>query len=118
MPYYLLSYNITKSIQFTFRALNSYVYDEFEKPENIQLYDNLFSIGRPDHYHQTFDMTYKIPFQKFPVLSFINGTYNYTADYDWQAPSYSNIGNVGNSIQNANTLTLSDGEFGDKTVIL
>ncbi len=100
---YLLSYNITKSIQFTFRALNNYVYDEFEKSEDIQLYDNLFSIGRPEHYHQTFDMTYKIPFEKFPVLSFINGTYNYTADYDWQAPSYSNIGNVGNTIQNANT---------------
>ena len=100
---YLLSYNITKSVQFTFRALNNYVYDEFEKSEDIQLYDNLFSIGRPEHYHQTFDMTYKIPFEKFPVLSFINGTYNYTADYDWQAPSYSNIVNVGNTIQNANT---------------
>ncbi|MDH3321633.1 MAG: cell surface protein SprA, partial [Flavobacteriaceae bacterium] len=104
---YLLNYNITKSIQFTFRALNNYVYDEFENSEDIQLYDNLFSIGRPEHYHQTFNMTYKIPFDKFPILNFINGTYNYTADYDWQAPSYSNIENIGNTIQNANTHNLS-----------
>ncbi len=100
---YLVAYNITKSIQFTFRALNNYVYDQFEGSEDIQLYDNLFRIGRPEHYHQTFNMTYKIPFEKFPILSFINGTYSYTADYDWQAPSYSNIDNVGNTIQNANT---------------
>ena len=100
---YLVAYNITKSLQFTFRALNNYVYDQFDRSEDIQLYDNFFQIGRPEHYHQTFNMTYKIPFEKFPVLSFINGTYNYTADYDWQAPAYSNINNIGNTIQNANT---------------
>ena len=100
---YLIAYNITKSVQFSFRALNNYVYDEFGKDENILLYDQFFKIGRPEHYHQTFNLTYKIPFEKFPVLNFINGTYNYTADYDWQAPSYTNIDNVGNTIQNANT---------------
>ena len=104
---YLLTYNITKSIQFTFRALNNYVYDQFDNKEDIQLYDNFFRIGRPEHYHQTFNVTYKIPFEKIPVLSFINGTYNYTADYDWQAPAYTNIDNVGNSIQNANTHNLT-----------
>ncbi|MCK5637926.1 MAG: cell surface protein SprA, partial [Flavobacteriaceae bacterium] len=36
---YLIAYNITKSLQFTFRALNNYVYDEFGKDEDIQLYD-------------------------------------------------------------------------------
>ncbi len=79
---YLLSYNFTKSIQFTFRALNNYVIDDL-LDESIQLYDNLFSTGRPEHYHQTFNLTYKIPFDKFPILEFIDGSYNYTADYDW-----------------------------------
>jgi len=100
---YLVAYNLTKSLQFSLRALNNYVYDEFEDDQNIQLYDNFFRIGRPEHYHQTFNLTYKIPFDKFPVLSFINGTYNYTADYDWQAPAYTIIDAVGNTIQNANT---------------
>ena len=104
---YNLTYNITKSFQFTFRALNNYVYDEFDSDDNIQLYDNLFRIGRPDQYHQTFNGTYKIPFDKFPILNFITGTYNYTADFDWQAPSISNINSIGNTIQNANTHTFS-----------
>ncbi|MCF6296829.1 MAG: cell surface protein SprA [Flavobacteriaceae bacterium] len=100
---YLLSYNLTKSLQFTFRALNNYVYDDFSTEDDIQLYNNLFKIGRPENYHQTFNGTYKIPFEKFPVLNFINGTYNYTADFDWQAPSVVNIKDIGNTIQNANT---------------
>jgi cell surface protein SprA len=79
------------------------VYDQFDKDQDVQLYDNFFQIGRPEHYHQTLNLTYKIPFDKFKVLDFIDGTYNYTADYDWQAPSFSIIENVGNTIQNANT---------------
>ncbi|MGI9532889.1 cell surface protein SprA [Lutimonas sp.] len=104
---YLVAYNLTKSLQFSLRALNNYVYDEFDDDANIQLYDNFFRIGRPDHYHQTFNVTYKIPFDKFPVLSFINGTYNYTADYDWQAPAFTMIDAIGNTIQNANTHNLT-----------
>ncbi len=100
---YLLAYNLTKSLQFSIRALNNYVYDEFGLDEDLQIYDKFFKIGRPEHYHQTFNLTYKIPFDKFPALSFINGTYNYTADYDWQAPAYTTIDFVGNTIQNANT---------------
>lgn len=100
---YNLTYNITKSFQFSFRALNNYVYDDFDREDNIQLYDNFFNLGRPEHYHQTFNGTYKIPFEKFKLFSFINGTYNYSADFDWQAPSLSNITSIGNTIQNANT---------------
>ena len=104
---YLIAYNLTQSLQFSFRALNNYVYDEFDRTEDIQLYDNFFRVGRPEHYHQTLNLTYKIPFDKFPVLSFMNGTYNYTADYDWQAPAYTNINALGNTIQNANTHNLT-----------
>ena len=104
---YLIAWNLTKSLQFNFRALNNYVYDQFGQDEDILIYDNFFRIGRPEHYHQTFNMTYQIPFDKFPVLRFINGTYNYTADYDWQAPAYNNIDLVGNTIQNANTHNLT-----------
>lgn len=104
---YLIAYNLTKSIQLTFRALDSYVYDDFEGENNIQLYDNFFTFGRPEHYHQTLEASYKLPFDKFKHLEFINGTYNYTADYDWQAPSLSNIPLIGNNIQNANTHTFT-----------
>ncbi len=100
---YQLAYNLTKSLQFNFRATNNYVYDTFDRSEDIQLYDNFFSIGRPEQYHQTLNATYKVPFDKFPVLQFLNGTYNYTADYDWQAAALSNIDVLGNTIQNSNS---------------
>ncbi len=104
---YLIAFDLTKSFQFTFRALDSYVYDNYGADEDIQLYDNFFTVGRPEHYHQTFEGSYKLPFDKFKYLDFINSTLNYTADYDWQAPAFSNINLIGNTIQNANTLTIS-----------
>lgn len=109
---YLIAYDLSRSLQFSLRALNNYVYDRFGFDDDVQIYDQFFKIGRPEHYHQTFNVTYKIPFEKFPVLDFINGTYNYSADYDWQAPSYTNIEFVGNTIQNANTHNLT----GDMTM--
>jgi cell surface protein SprA len=98
---------LTKSLQFNFRALNSYVYDDFDRSDDITLYDNFFALGRPQHYHQTLNGTYKIPIDKLPFLNFIRADYAYTADFDWQASSQSYIEQVGNSIQNSNTHNLS-----------
>ena len=104
---YNIAYNLTKSLQLTFRASNNYVYDEFESLENTSLFTNFFRIGRPNQYHQTLDATYKIPFNKIPLLDFVNATYSYTADFDWQAASNSYVEDIGNTIQNANTHTIS-----------
>jgi len=102
---YSIGYNLTKSLQFNFTAGNNYLYDEFDSSENIQLMDNFFNLGRPDHYHQSLNGTYKLPLSKFPFLNFIKADYAYTADFDWQASSQSYINLVGNVIQNANTHT-------------
>ncbi len=104
---YNIAYNLTKSLQFTFRAANSYIYDEFEDPKNTTLFTDFFRIGRPNQYHQTLDATYKVPINKIPWFDFANATYSYTADYDWQAASRSFVDDIGNTIQNANTHTLS-----------
>lgn len=100
---YQIGYNLTKSIQLNFRAANNYIYDEFDQTDDVSLFDNFFSIGRPDHYHQTLNGTYKIPINKIPYLDFIKADYTYTADFDWQASSPSYVAQVGNVIQNANT---------------
>ena len=104
---YNIGYNLTKSLQFNFRALNNYVYDDYSASDNITLFDNFFTIGRPDHYHQTLNGTYKIPIDKLPFLDFVKADYAYTADFDWQASSQSYVDLVGNTIQNANTHNLS-----------
>ena len=103
---YNVGYNLTRSLQFNFRAANNYIYDDYDRNEDVQLFDNFFSIGRPDHYHQTLNGTYKIPLDKFPFLNFVKADYTYSADFDWQASSQSYIDKVGNVIQNANTQTI------------
>ncbi|MCF6347381.1 MAG: cell surface protein SprA [Flavobacteriaceae bacterium] len=104
---YNIAYNLTKSLQFTFRAANNYIYDVFENEEDITLFSNFLRIGRPNQYHQTLDATYKVPINKIPWFDFVNATYAYTADFDWQAASVSFVEDIGNTIQNANTHTLS-----------
>ncbi|MDC9723728.1 MAG: cell surface protein SprA [Urechidicola sp.] len=109
---YSIGYNLTKSLQFTFRALNNYVYDDFSASDDISLYDNFFTIGRPEHYHQTLSATYQIPIDKLPFLDFIRSDYAYAADYDWQSASLSYVDRIGNTIQNSNTHNLSvDADF-------
>ena len=105
---YNVAYDLTKSLKFNFRAANSYINDAFEKDSQNrvidgEIFNKFFTIGRPDHYHQKLDATYKLPLNKIPYLKFITGTYSYTADFDWQASSINNASLVGNTIQNANT---------------
>lgn len=104
---YNLAYDLTKSLQFNFRALNNYVYDDFASTDDVAIFDDFFTIGRPAHYHQTLNATYKLPIDKLPFLNFIKSDYAYTADFDWQAASQSYVSQIGNTIQNANTHNLS-----------
>ena len=109
---YNIAYNLTKSLQFNFRALNGYVYDDFDANGDLTLFDNFFTVGRPDHYHQTLNGTYQIPIDKIPYLDFLRADYAFTTDYDWQAASQSYVEQIGNIVQNANTQNLSiDGDF-------
>ena len=109
---YNIGYNLTKSLKFNFRAANKNIYDSFDfndspEAENIDLFSNFFEFGRASNYNQKFDANYQIPINKLPYLEFINADYSYTADFSWQAGAQSFIDEVGNSIQNANTHTLS-----------
>ena len=107
---YNIAYNLTKSLQFNFRAANNYIFDDFNQGddnEDVTIFNNFFEIGRINNYHQTLDANYKIPINKIPAFDFVNATYKYTADFDWQAPSKSYIELIRNTIQNANTHTLS-----------
>ena len=71
-----------------------------------------FTVGRPDHYHQTLNGTYQIPIDKLPYLDWLSADYAFTADYDWQASSQSYVDKIGNTVQNANTQNIGgDADF-------
>lgn len=110
---YTIGFDLTKSLQINFNATNSYIYDTFNNNEELEVFDDFFNTGRPNHYHQKLNTTYKLPIDKIPFLNFIKADYAYTADFDWQAAPQSNIDVdgvevasldlIGNVVQNANT---------------
>lgn len=104
---YNIGFKPTKSIRLNFRALNNYVFDDYESQDNIKLYSDFFNPGRPSHYHQTLDGSYQIPIDKIPLFSFVKSNYSYTADFDWMGTSPDYVAEMGNTIQNANTHNLS-----------
>ena len=73
-------------------------------------------MGEPNSHLQSLALNYKLPFQNIPFLSFIDATYNYTGNFNWQRGSEalagvtsqngSVLGQV-NTIQNNNTKTLT-----------
>mgnify|MGYP000184181166 CR=1 FL=1 len=104
---YTIGFDITKSLQVNFNANNSYLYDSFGNGEEIEIFDQFFNTGRPDHYTQKLSANYKIPINKLPYLSFITADYGYTANFDWKAASKSYVAKIGNLIQNSNSHSLS-----------
>ena len=106
---YTVGFDLTKSLQFNFNATNSYIYDKFEGDEELQVFDNFFNTGRPNHYHQKLNLTYQLPINKIPFLSFIKADYGYTADFDWQVTSQDQdiADKIGNVIQNTNIKSLN-----------
>jgi len=102
---YTIGFDLTKSLQLNFNATNNYIYDAFGSGEELQVFDNFFNTGRPNHYHQKLNTTYNIPLDKFPFLDFVKADYAYSADFDWQVSSQDEtvFEQIGNVIQNANT---------------
>ena len=100
---YTIGFDLTKSLSLNFNANNSYLYDNFGNGEEIEIFDQFFNMGRPDHYNQKLTANYKLPINKVPFLSFITADYGYVATFDWKAASKSYVDKIGNLLQNSNT---------------
>ncbi|WPZ00127.1 cell surface protein SprA [Christiangramia sp. OXR-203] len=110
---YGINYNLTRSLSFAFNASNNriirnYIDDEGFADDSIGVWDDFFNIGEPNQHFQTLQVNYDLPFEKIPVLKFVNATYSYTGDFQWQRGSQrfqqlEDIPTIGNSVQNSNT---------------
>ncbi|WP_084509729.1 cell surface protein SprA [Christiangramia portivictoriae] len=110
---YGINYNLTRSLNFAFNASNNriirnYIDDEGFADDSIGVWDDFFNIGEPNQHFQTLQVNYDLPFEKIPVLKFVNTTYSYTGDFQWQRGSQrfqqlEDIPEIGNSVQNSNT---------------
>ena len=119
---YDFKYDVTRQLKFDFNATNLARIDEpfggVDKKRYSDSYENwrdsvmvnLRNFGRTTTYNHFINVTYTIPVNKIPLLSWVNANARYGADYTWLAgplfPDSMNI-NLGNSIKNHNELTLT-----------
>ncbi|MEP1488134.1 MAG: cell surface protein SprA [Algibacter sp.] len=116
---YTINYNLTKSLQFNFTAANNNIVRNYfkdniingEQDPSLDVWDGFLDFGDPNRQNQDLGVTYTLPLNKIPTFSFIDATYQYSGNFQWQKGSdlYGEIeldGNtydLGNTIQNANT---------------
>jgi len=108
---YNMKYDLTRSIKMNFSASNQSIIDEpygkiETQAQRDSIWSNILGLGRPTSYHHNFDIRYTLPISKIPILSWINSSINYDANYDWRSSSLA-AQNYGNTIQNNNSLKLN-----------
>lgn len=119
---YGFGFNLTKSLKLNYSAtsnniVRNFLNDDNTPKEDFNIWDDYFDIGTPNQHAQQLVLNYEIPINKIPIFSFVKASYSYTADYNWQRsstafseyedPNTGTIYNLGNTIQNANSNTLT-----------
>ncbi len=113
--YYILQWNLTRSIAIDYSALNNARIDEpigriDTRIKKDSVRHNLFKGGRNTNYHQEATITYNVPTQKIPFLSWTTLRASYNTKYNWLAASLlarTDTVNLGNTLSNTQTRTIN-----------
>ena len=89
--------------------------DEYEaKKDTIRR--SLLSFGRPIDYQQTFNASYKLPFDKIPATDWITADTRFNSSYNWdRGVSLSDGREMGNTISNQRSIDVN-GRFNLETL--
>ncbi|MDO5974644.1 cell surface protein SprA [Flavivirga jejuensis] len=115
---YTINYNLTKSLQLNFTAANNNIVRNYfkdniingEQDPDLDVWDGILDFGDPNSQSQNLGISYQLPINKIPTFSFIDATYQYTGNFQWQKGSdlYGDLElngetyNLGNTVQNSN----------------
>ncbi|CAL1516605.1 cell surface protein SprA [Chitinophaga sp. MM2321] len=109
--YYTLKWDLTRSINIEFNAVNNARIDEpngrinnADKKDTVRT--NFFKGGRTTNYMHNANFTYTLPTAKFPALSWTNIAFGYSTEYRWTGASRLAI-YLGNAIENTQQKTLT-----------
>lgn len=117
-----IKYDVTRQLKIDFTSTNIARIDEppggVDRRRYQTYYDNwrdsvlmnLKNLGRTTTYDHFLNITYTIPVNKLPLLSWLNANARFGSDYTWLAgPLYPDTMqiDIGNSIKNSNDLTLT-----------
>jgi cell surface protein SprA len=113
--YYILQWNLTRSISIDYSAVNNARVDEpygridtKEKKDSVR--NNLFKGGRNTNYHQEATITYNVPTSKIPFLDWTTLRASYNTSYNWMAASLlarTPEINLGNTLSNTQRRTVN-----------
>ena len=124
---FALSWNFTKSLSASFNSNTTAhiiepIFDNIGQQVNRKLFPDEYrewrdsvmrsikDLGTPWAYNQTFNVTYKAPFNQIPILSWITANATYNSTYRWDRGTVVGDFVSGNSIANQATRSL-DGKF-------
>ena len=113
--YYVVQWNLTRSISIDFNAINRARIDEpagriDTKSKKDSVRNNLFKGGRNTEYSQELTVAYNVPTQKIPLLNWTTLRATYNTRYNWLAASLlarTPEINLGNVLSNTQTKTIN-----------
>jgi len=108
---YTLRWELMKALSFDYTATNTSRIDEpygyiDTRQKRDSLLDMIERLGQNTYYTQTFNTTYNVPLQHFPLTDYMSLRLNYAANYSWTAApplAYT----LGNTIANTQTVQVS-----------
>lgn len=120
---YTVNYNLTKSLSMNFTASNVNIVRNYfknniinsEQDPELDVWDGFFDFGDPNTQYQQLGINYEIPINKIPTFAFIDATYSYSGEFQWQKGSdlFGDLDvngityDLGNTISNANQHNLT-----------
>ena len=122
---YSLNHNLTRALRLNFTASSNNIVKNYyeDTPDGGQrvdkargIWDGLWDFGDANRYFQSLNLTYKLPFNYLPYLSFIDANFSYTGDFNWQRGSdvladvqneAGDVLGIVNTIQNVNSKALN-----------
>lgn len=110
-----LTWNLTQSLNFSFAsnttarieetigAVNKRLFPDKYRDWKDTVMNSLKGLGTPWNYNQTFTASWRAPFSKIPLLSFLTANVTYNSTYRWDKGATVDDLYLGNTIVNQST---------------
>ncbi len=114
---YALKYDLTKALKFDYNGTAQALVGEpagvidRSEADQYQVYrdsvvSNLLNAGEITNYNHNVTGTYKLPFDKLPLVNFITSDIRYQGTFRWDRAPFSQD-SIGNTIQNSRNISLN-----------
>ena len=113
-----VTWNLTKSLNMSFSSnttahieepigqVNKKLFPDEYKEWKDSVWRSIKNLGTPYSYNQTFNASYKAPFNNISFLDFLTANASYNSTYNWERGTVLEDVQTGNTISNQSTYTI------------